>query len=421
VSRAAIAFALAAVLATRAVADADVDDPRVLFASGRYAAAAEVFEHRWSATGDPTDGVNAVVSWRTAGRYARAAALLVRVRTGKTPPTGDALATANDLEQRLGTLTAIATVEHAPPAATVLIDAEPAERIGDAILLDVGEHDIEVDQEGCAPFTWHETAYPGGRVVVPYAARCDRRGTLHVYLDGDRDHVFAVDGSARTAVGLEADVALEPGVHRLVVIDRNRPVYDEPVAIAEHATTAVDVQFPWRARSLGFVLAATSGTRVGQVLTGTGGALTFGLWSAHLRATVDFGSMISDTPGLQPDAAGPGHPWFGAMVAAPVWNRPAWHGRLGPYRLALDFDPIAARFDEVRSISFFGIRTSPAVESWVRSYSFLPLALSADGPYVHLELTLWPVSFSTYHAGNSGVDVGDGWSSCVTLLVGRRL
>ena len=51
----------------RARAD-DAEDPRVLFASGRYAAAAEVFEHRWSAKGDANDGVNAVVSWRTAGR-----------------------------------------------------------------------------------------------------------------------------------------------------------------------------------------------------------------------------------------------------------------------------------------------------------------------------------------------------------------
>jgi hypothetical protein len=419
VRRGTLAVALTAALAARAAAD-DVADPRVLFATGRYAAAAEVFEHRWQVTGDAVDGVNAVVSWRTAGRYARAAALLARVRTGTAPPSGDALATATELEQRLAMLTALATVD-APAAATVLVDTEPAERIGDAIVLDVGEHDIEVVQDGCAPFTWHDTAYPGARVVVPYAPRCDRRGTLHIYLDGDRDHAFAVDGAARTARGVDADMALEPGAHRLVVVDGSRPVYDEPFAIAEKRTTAVRVQFPWRARSLGFVLAATSGTRVGQVMTGTGGALTLGLWSARFRTTVDFGSMICDTPGLLPDAAGPGHPWFGAMAAWQLWNRPAWRGRLGPYRLALDFDPLAARFDEVRADSFFGIRTSPAIETWVRSYSFLPLALSADGPYVHFELTLWPVSFSTYHAGNSGADVGDGWSASVTLLVGRRL
>jgi hypothetical protein len=156
-------------------------------------------------------------------------------------------------------------------------------------------------------------------------------------------------------------------------------------------------------------------------MTGTGGALTLGVWSERFRATIDAGSMISDTPGLGANAGGPGRPWFGAMFAVALWNHPAWHGRLGPYRLALDFDPLAARLDEIRAFSFLGIRTNTAAETRVDAWSFLPLALSADGPYVHFELTLWPLSYATYFAGDSGANVGNGWSAFATLLVGRRL
>jgi hypothetical protein len=420
--RATLLFAgIASLAALAADARADGEDPRVLFAAGRYAAAADVFEHRWRASGDALDGVNAVVSWRTAGRYARASALLARVRTAKAPPVGDAATTAAELEQRLATLTAVAVIEPLPAGANVLVDSDPAERIGNDIVLDVGEHDIIIEQEGCDAFTWHDTAYPGARLGVTYRPTCDQRGALHVYVDGDRDRAFTVDGQRRVATGLEADVPVDPGMHRIAMADDERPVYDEPVAVERKRTTPVHVLFPWRARGLGFVLAATSGTRAGQVMTGTGGALTLGLWSSQLHTTVDFGSMISDTPGLQPDSQGPGHPWFGATFAWHVWNRPLWHGRLGPYRLALDFDPLAARWDEVRGVSFFGIRAIDSLETRVRAWSFLPFALSADGPYVHVELTLWPVSYATYHAGNSGDEVGNGWSSFATLLIGRRL
>jgi len=417
----AVAVAIAALGPRPAAADDHGDDPRVLFAAGRYAAAAEVFEHRWSAAGDPVDGVNAVVAWRTAGRYARAAALLARVRAAKQPPSGDAAATATELEQRLATLTATATLERVPAAAVVRIDSDPPDRIAGAMLLDVGEHDVVVEQEGCDAFVWHAIAYPGARLAIPYAPRCDRTGTLHVYLDGDLDATFAVDGVRHATRAGEADLALAPGLHELVVASHSRLVVDEPVAIATRRTTAVRVPFPWRARRFGWILGATTEVRAGQVMDGVDGGLTVGVWGARFRATFDVGSAISDTPGLRPDTAGPGHPWVAATGAIHVFTRPLWHGRLGSFRLALDVDPVAMRFDEYRAASYFGIRAQDAIEARVRGYSFLPIALSADGAIVHVELTLWPLSYATYHTPIGGPTVEPGFSAFATLIVGLRL
>ena len=413
------ALAMMCVLAAPAWAD---DDPRVLFAAGRYAAAADVFEHRWQATGDATDGINAVVAWRTAGRYARAIVLLSRVRTGKHPPAADVAATADALAQRLDTLTARATLPKLPDTAVVEVDSDPAERLGDAIVLDVGEHDVAIAQDGCARFVWHVTAYAGARVAVPYEPDCDRRGALHVLLDGDARGAFAVDGARHVAIDHEATVALQPGVHHLAVAAGARPVVAEDVAIDAKQTATVRVRYPWRARGVGFILGITSEARAGQVMTGTAGALTVGLWSSRFRATFDGGAMISDTPGLRPGAAGPGHPWIADTAALHLWDGPLWQRRLGAYELALDFDPIAARFDEIRAVSYFGIRTVEAFEPRVRSWSFLPLALSIDGPYVHVEVTWWPISVLTYHGGNSGeAAIPTGVGSELTVLAGWRL
>ena len=419
-TRVVIAAVVAAAIASRPAA-ADDDDPRVLFAEGRFAAAADVFEHRWRASGDAVDGVNAVVSWRTAGRYARAASLLAHVVGAKRPPTGDALATATELAERLAVLTATATIAGAPRGITVRIDADPAELVGDAIVLDVGEHDVVIDQETCESFVWHAVAYPGARLVVPYAPRCERNGTLHVYLDGDPGATFRVDGREHAVANREADLALAPGAHRLAVTELARPVLDEPIAIESRQTKEIRVRFPWRARRFGVVLALTGATRAGQVMNGIGSALTIGVWGSRFRATLDGGSMISDTPGLQPVPAAPGHPWFGATLAVHVTRRPLWHGKLGPYRLALDIDPVAVRFDEYRAISYFGFRTADSIEARVRAWSFLPIALAADGPFPHIEMTLWPISYAEYHQATGGVAVQPGVSAFGTLLFGWRL
>lgn len=418
---------VAIMLASAAARADEVDDPRVLFAEGRYAAAAQVFEHRWTAKGDATDGVNAVVAWRTAGRYARAASLLARVRSGKQQVTGETAATADELAERLANLTAIATIEGTLDRnAVIRIDADPAERIGDSLVIDVGEHDIEIDQPGCERFVWRAAAYPGAKLVVPFRPRCDQSGTLHLYLATEPGAEFRIDGVAHRATGHEADVKLEPGEHRVEIAAHDRPVYDERVTIRSRETEAVRIRYPWRARKLGIVLGVTTELRAGQHLTGIGLALTAGLWAPSFHYMFDAGAMISNGKDLDPTTGTPGRPWIGNTLVIHTPRSPVWHGKLGPYRVAFDPQPLGIRFDEIRAISYAGIRACEENEARVRAFSALPVALSADGPYMHGELTLWPISRIYYHPANGFCGDGPlpsetGWGTFVTFTGGWRL
>jgi hypothetical protein len=93
------------------------------------------------------------------------------------------------------------------------------------------------------------------------------------------------------------------------------------------------------------------------------------------------------------------------------------------FRLALDIDPIAARFDEIRQNSYFGIRVNETFEPRVRTFSFVPIALSADAPRIHFEITLWPISYVSYYASmqTPGARDATGWGAYLTVLGGWRL
>ena len=115
------------------------------------------------------------------------------------------------------------------------------------------------------------------------------------------------------------------------------------------------------------------------------------------------------------------------MIAYHLRTRPLWHGRAGDHRFALDVDPIAMRTDEVRETSYFGIRASE-LEARFNAWSFVPIALSGDGPLGHLEITLWPISVvryqaGTFDAGQSMTTFEDTWGfgAFVTVLGGWRL
>ncbi|HUS31165.1 MAG TPA: hypothetical protein VMZ53_21795 [Kofleriaceae bacterium] len=405
----------------------DIDDPRVLFAEGRFAAAAQVFERRWQAKGDATDGVNAVVAWRTAGRYARALTLLSRVRSGKQAPTGAAATTAADLDERLGTLTAMARIEgKLDPNAVIRVDGEPAERFKDMLVLDVGEHDIEIEQPDCDRFLQQVTAYPSGKLVVAFKPRCDVMGTLHVVLATDPGASFTVDGVEHTTTANEADVRLPAGEHQLSLAALERPVYDETVVVREKETTSLRIRYPWRARKLSFILGVTNEVRAGQFMVGTALGLTLGVWTPSFHATFDIGAMVSNAKGLEPYYGAWGHPWLADTLVIHTPRAPVWHGKLGPYRLAFDPQPLGIRFDEIRAFSYAGIRTCEEAEPRVRAWSVLPLALSADGPYAHFELTLWPASVLWYHpaaalCGDDDLPSDIGFGAFVTLTGGWRL
>lgn len=418
---------VAAVLASATAHADDAEDPRVLFAEGRYDAAGQVFEHQWTAKGDPNDGVNAVVAYRTAGHYARAKTLLERVRSGKQPPTGDAAATAADLAERLAVLTATARIETKLDAAAVIrIDGEAAERTGDALVLDVGEHDIEIEQPNCDRYVDHVTAYPGGTIAVKFVPHCQVFGVLHVYLATEPNQSFSVDGKPYTTAVHEADVTLPPGDHHLVVSSRERLVLDETVSVREKETTAVRVRYPWRARKLGIVLGVTNEVRGGQKMFGIALGFTLGLWAPSFHYQFDIGSMISNTEGLSP-AATPGRPWLGHALVFHEPRAPLWNGKLGPYRVAFDPEPLGIRFDEIRANSYAGIRIAcENLEPRMRAWSAFPVALSADGPYAHFELTAWPASVLFYHPAAANCADGDlpsklGFGAFVTLTGGWRL
>ena len=417
------AIPIACVFAIATPVAADVEDPVALFSTGRYAAAAAGFERRWESRGNTVDGVNAAASWRTAGRYARAAALLARIRS-TTALDGEPARLAGILEERLAVLTATATIDGpVAPDALIRVDDDVAERIGDVLVLDIGEHDIVIEQDTCKPFVWHGTAYPGARIVVPFKPVCEQRGTLH--LDLDPGTAYTLDGKPHRATTRETTIKLDPGMHQLRVDSRARPVLSETVTIRSHETTSVRPKFPWRARARNWILGVTGTARAGSSMSGLGLAATAGVWGSRFRATVDFGSVMSTLDFLGP----PGHPWFGATAAIHVTTRPLWNGRIGPYRVALDLDPIATRFDQVRATSYFGIRGGGDTEIRATSLSFLPISLSADGPWVHLEIALWPISIVRYEGTvfpddiEAPVTVIDerGFGAFLTILGGWRL
>ena len=136
--------------------------------------------------------------------------------------------------------------------------------------------------------------------------------------------------------------------------------------------------------------------------------------------------MVSNATGLEPYHYSIGHPWIAHTLVIHSPRTPVWHGKLGPYRLAFDPEPIAIRFDEIRANSYAGLRVCDEAEPRVRAWSTLPVALSADGPYAHFELTLWPVSVLWQHPAAAGCGYDElpstvGVGAFVTLTGGWRM
>jgi hypothetical protein len=269
---------------------------------------------------------------------------------------------------------------------------------------------------------WHATAYPGERLDIAFRPVCTRVGTLYLYLDGDAGASYELDGKPAAVGEHEARVELAPGTHAVRVVGRGRPLVDRDVAIREHETTALRVRYPWRARKLSWILAVTTTARAGQIHDGVGLTLATGFAGARLRLVAEAGSMISDVDRLRPGPIGPGRPLIALIGMYHVRQAPLWHGGT----LSLDIDPVALRYDQVREASYFGIRAA-ATEAYGEAWSLLPVTLTRDSRWVHLEAALWPLSIVHYRAGTrdaAGVDHFDdrwGVGTFVTVTGGWRL
>jgi hypothetical protein len=394
---AAVVLLATAAAPARAQPDAGADqDPRLLFTQGRYAAAAERFEQRWRQDGGAADADNAVVAWRTAGRYARARALLVRVRE-RTPLDGSRAERAALLDERLGQLTGTIVVDGAIPADAVLaIDGDPPERIGERIVVDLGDHELTIERDGCDPFQWQGLVAPGSEQRVKVALRCPERGTLHVVLVGERAARLQVDGTLVRVDG-ERELDLAPGPHRLRLEHRGRLLVDETVDVRNRSAATRRIPFPWRARRGGIYFAAASTAIAGGAGALGGLGLAVGWSGARFRAGFTAGTAWTTARGIGCTYGPPcSHPWAGLELAAHLFPRPRWQSRPGRRQASLEIDPLAIRFDQIRQQTYFGGITpwAPYNEPAFTHIGFLPITVTAELGWLHLEAVLWPIGIS---------------------------
>lgn len=390
-----LALLLAATAPVRAQLDGD-QDPRLLFGQGRHAAAAALFERRWREGGGAADAVNAVVAWRTAGRYARARALLARVRRQTALDGGRAERAAlldATLAQLTGTVVLVGTL---PADAVITVDGDPPERLGDRIVVDLGEHQLDIERDGCEPFHWQGLVAPGAELRLPVQLACRARGTLHLVLVGERRARLAIDGAPVDIDG-ERELELAPGRHHLRLVHRSRLLIDDRIDVAEGSAATRRVRFPWRARRGGLYFAAAAGGVGGSAGAIGGLGLAVGWSGSRFRAGFSAGTAWTTARGIGCTYGPPcSHPWAGLELAYHLLQRPRWQSRPGRRQASLEIDPMAIRIDQVRSNSFFGgfNPLQPAVEPVVSHVGFLPITLTAELGWMHLEAVLWPVGIT---------------------------
>jgi hypothetical protein len=375
---------LCAALAGRARAE-DTPDPRELFAAGQYDAAGAAFEARWQKDGRPSDGLNAVTSWRAAGRYARARVLLAEVQP---KVAGDAalVPRAALLADRLDELTGTLTLPGLEAGTSVRVDGEPAQRQGDQIVLDVGERDLVFEREGCNPLKKRVRVLPRARLSERVTLKCPHLdGNLHVHLRGGGD--LYVDDDTQH-IGWNVDLSLRPGPHHVEVRRQGVLLYDHDVTIEPRATRAVSVQPVARASIIsapigvvGVVAASTGGDRIAAT------GVRIGIEGAILRWYLELGT--SDSAGAQGRSG-----FFGMDVAMRFWkNGPTWQLRRGGWHVALDVDPWAVRMVLAAKGSVY---TDDNVSSLYLLFTGATLQVEHVATGAVLHLSVWPVGFSQY-------------------------
>jgi hypothetical protein len=405
------------------IAAAQEQDARALFAEGRYPAAAAAFERKWRAAKHEVDAVNAVVAWRLAGRYARARVLLAKL-VDRGRPDGDLGAHVDALEQKLAVLTGTVTFTHAPStAAIVKIDGDPPERIGRAIIVDVGEHEITVDQERCQRWRRAITVHPGEQLSLSVEATCDDRGSLHVHLIGDPHGAIHIDGKLARAVNGDVDVPLAPGPHRLRVTASRRDVDDRSIEIRSARLTAIDVRYPWRARPFAWVFGFDTTTFfAGDSSQMLAMGVLIGIEGRRFRALLEGpASTCAGTEfGFVPTKTG-GHPEESLILAWRPWLRPLLRGTARGWHVTFDADPLTAR------LSYFDVNFPlgllARLEVRAQAVQLGSISLTADRGRWHAELVLWP--FGVWHYiypaalyGLPPVVDRTTWTAAASVLVG---
>jgi hypothetical protein len=354
--------------------------------------------------------VNAVIAWRAAGRYAHARVVLERVRA-RVPADGELALRVRLLDEKLAELTAALVLDGLGDGGRVTIDGVPAERLGGDIVVDVGVHELVVEEKECEPFRATVALLPTERQVVKVELACATRGgNLHITLvSGLRADVF-VDGAPYAIPMRDLDVSIAPGPHHLVVRRMGVAIADETVEVAPAVTTTRKIAVPWRAQRFGLTLAAVGAGMASGADSAVGAGVAMGFIAglgprSAAYLWIEVGKAANDAEGMGTDT------YLGLALIyrflGPVWTR-----RSGRALYTLDVDPFSMHMmasgrgstldgDNV-TLFYFGIGA---------------ITFTAEIPWAHLEATLWPAGLSTYSNEITGGD-HDGYCAGVTLGVG---
>lgn len=389
-----IGVCLAALLAA-----GDGGDPRALFADGQYPAAAAAFESRWRAEHRAVDGVNAAVAWRSAGRYARARALLgevLREASVGEPLKSRAELLRKRLEELTGTL--VLTGDPVPSDAPVTVDGAAAERDGDAVLVDVGARELLVRPEGCDAVSWRGTVRPATTVPVEVTLTCARvPGSVHVTLERAAGATVTIDGKDRELEVSDLAQRLAPGPHRVRLARRGLTLLDRTVEVPSGGEVALTRLAPWRAQDPAFTIGVVAPALVApRTATGVGiaghaplfarrgaapGSYAFmelagGLTNA-IEPTADAGTWVMATVG-----------WWRVLPPLPSF------GTSVPWSVSVE--PLTA---------WYATRADDAVEGASQDFwGFGAIVVDAELPAgAHLELRAFPASWSRRYSGGGGI------------------
>ncbi|HUH03187.1 MAG TPA: hypothetical protein VML75_14420 [Kofleriaceae bacterium] len=418
----AAALALAAVLGAAGPVHAETSDARSLFAGGQYAAAAAAFEAGWRSDRSSADGINAVVSWRVAGRYAHARVLLEEVAAA---PSIDAEHAARipAIRATLDELTARLVLAGQRHGDTIAVDRAPAEALGDELVVDVGRRELVIERPGCEPFTWNGSLAPTERRSIQVEVVCKHApGSLHVTLSGAAGGEVVVDGEVHRMTGFDLDLPLAPGSHDVEVKRRGVVVLARRVEIASNATVRLERKIPLAAKAAGYVVGLGGSTS----LDSGGGVAGAGLTLGYI-VPLGIGTASRGARGLMWLHLGIGAGNRGVLDGRVQWTgmtggfedflRPLWQRQWGRNFATLELEPGLLHFGVARRDA--GLFAFDEAFGQVTYFHFVPLILTVDVGGVHGQIALWPLGFSTYSESRFGDHLKDtGYSAGLSTMWG---